>query len=501
MNFKRNCLLITTVLVSVFMVVGCSNNDAYIHYEYFSAKEDKHEDQEFDEGNYIKYGKYEDYVGFGEKEMGSATDVMRNFGEKKLLNDSGEQKLLVIPVEFKDFKCTDLGVSESEYIENVKKGFTGTNENNGFVSAAEYFNRSSYGKLKLDAKVVDKFYTFPKSVAEIKTGITREIVLTYYSDIIKWYEENYGDINDYVIKGLESEDNPSIAKNVPIFLVYTYPINLAKSNSDFFWAFTFESAPLTWASYSFLYTDNGKPDAHTYIHEIGHLLGLNDYYPRETGNTVPEPTGRIDMMDCSVGDETGFSKMYLDWVRPYHIKDSTEIKLTPFEQSGDLILLKDNWNKTVFDEYFIVEMYSPTGLNAYDCNIGNSRAKLPTLPGIKIYHVDARLGYFKRQRTGLEFDCYCDEALPTTINEVVGFAHDNNTYSNPSTINEANYLYELALNNTTEKISGCAQNSHLFRTGDEVAALRFSNGQHLNYKISVSSLNFKEATIKISKIA
>jgi len=57
------------------------------------------------------------------------------------------------------------------------------------------------------------------------------------------------------------------------------------------------------------------------------------------------------MMDYTLGDHTGLSKMLLDWARPYALKRSTTIKLRPFSETGDLLVLKNNWNEKANDEY------------------------------------------------------------------------------------------------------------------------------------------------------
>src|SRR5690606_8294810 len=98
--------------------------------------------------------------------------------------------------------------------------------------------------------------------------------------------------------------------------------------------------------------------------------------------------------DYSIGDHTGYSKMLLDWTRPYVVTDTTEITLRPFYNSGDLILIKDNWNGTAMDEYLLLEFYSPNGLNAHDSRLTNSNPQLMQHAGIKVYHVDARLAYY-----------------------------------------------------------------------------------------------------------
>ena len=53
----------------------------------------------------------------------------------------------------------------------------------------------------------------------------------------------------------------------------------------------------------------GKVDAHTYIHEMGHMLGLPDYYDYSFKSS---PTGMYDMQDNNVGDHNPFSKMHLE---------------------------------------------------------------------------------------------------------------------------------------------------------------------------------------------
>ena len=151
-------------------------------------------------------------------------------------------------------------------------------------------------------------------------------------------------------------------------------------------------------------------------------------------------------------------------------------------------------------------MYVPLGLNYFDANIGNSKAKLPSLPGIKIYHVDARLAYFSRLSSGLEFIEYCDvpyKADPSTSIKNINIAHDNST---PQTVTEIsgykqNYLYELELNNVGHPEAACATNVNLFHKGDSytIKASKFNKESNTFYKISVKSLSYTSATLKIEK--
>ena len=81
-------------------------------------------------------------------------------------------------------------------------------------------------------------------------------------------------------------------------LIYGAPdYQVLGNNAKNLWAYCYwtdndanKNAPTSnvffWASYDFMYpeyagganTTPGLPDAHTYIHELGHCMGLEDYY-------------------------------------------------------------------------------------------------------------------------------------------------------------------------------------------------------------------------------
>ena len=514
MNFKRNCLVIIAFMGATFAVAGCQDNSSFVRYEPIEEVVDTHEDIVF-EDQYIKYGNYKNYVakdGDGNTiDLGDTYNVLTTYTGRHIMQATGDKKILVVPVEFPDYTITNLGVSAEDYVSNLEKAFFGHEKNNKYVSVAEYYNRSSYGKLRITGKVCDKFYTFPKTVYELNTynayKNTRDPVLDCYDKVLDWYDTTYHEsLDEYRIN--PEDENSDIA----MYLVYTLPTELNTLNKTFFWAYTFNIKPLSWSSYSFMNTLAGYPDAHTFIHEVGHLFGLVDYYPTED-KEGPDPAGKIDMMDCSVGDHTALSKMWLNWARPYWVKDSCEITIKALVDSGDLILINDSWNGTVFDEYYVLEFYSPTGLNYYDTNIGNSEAKLPTLPGVKIYHVDARLAYFETQNNKAIFKHYCDEVsdagkpniAPDKVKKNINVAHNNSTNTENTEekeLNLKNYLYELELNHVGSSVSGCADNLNLFRTGDVYKDIN-KNWHKLNttdYNITIVGNTFRDATIKFEKV-
>lgn len=507
MNFKRNCFAISLLACLTMLVTSCGANG---NFKPCKLKSDYFEITEITEGNYTRakeYKAYEAKTTASTVTLGSANEVMRKYGAKKILNSTGDQKLLVIPVEFKDYPVSKTGSTRSKFVDDLECAFFGDASCNTYLSVAEYFNISSYGRLRLSGKVCDKFYTFSKSVEDINKldeEAARTLVANEYSKILNWYSSYYLDMDSFAIPELSTGDkNPNTRKDIPIYLIYTMPSELKEGSNGFFWAYTFVDVPVSWTSFTNIYSEFHEPDSHTLIHETGHLLGLVDYYPtaddaEKTNNIMPEPTARLDMMDCSIGDETAFSKMYLNWTTPYHVHDTTSISMKPFEDSGDLILLNDSWDGTVFDEYYVLEFYTPTMLNTYDSAVGNSDGKLPVLPGVKLYHVDARLGYFNRTHTFLS---YCKEGKDTLTNNTVDYAHNNYTYFESTSAAKRNYLYELVLNRSDVRISGAANDAHLYHGGDVIEGLKSNSFGDLNYKITIDSVTYKEAKISIEKVA
>lgn len=148
------------------------------------------------------------------------------------------------------------------------------------------------------------------------------------------------------------------------------------------------------ASYDFMYQKGeDRIDAHTFIHETGHLLGLNDYY--DYSNTR-SPLGLYDMQDCNVGDHNVWTKTALGWIDPIIIDTSenipAKVHLNPRENGGAIFITND-YSGSVFDEYLVLELYTPNGLNELDSTIAYNSyyGRMPQESGVKLYHVDARL--------------------------------------------------------------------------------------------------------------
>lgn len=317
------------------------------------------------------------------------------------LNSIGTQNILVIPVAFDDAKYQSL-VNDST-LNCIKNAFFGDSKDTSFYSLSDYYYESSLQKLNITGKVSDWFHVGLTS-SQLKNKEQNSYAgeggtIWLLNQAVDWYKQNYDDI--------ETFDNDNDGVIDAVWLVYNVPNVKEDTNmDDTFWAFTYwdtnnvnsnsyEPCAYSWASvYSLFgkFSDGSlsSPDTRTIIHETGHLLGLIDYYDT-TGSSTP--AGMVDMMDMNIGDHNAYTKFTLGWINPRYVYGDGVYSLKPFEEGGDAIIVSyKGYNKTPYDEYFMIEYITPTGINEIDYNKiypGNNLIGYQK-PGIKITHIDSR---------------------------------------------------------------------------------------------------------------
>lgn len=336
----------------------------------------------------------------------------------RYLPSIGESKILVVPVETEDYKYTN------SQLENIDKAFFGTEEENGWESVASFYEKSSYGKLNISGEVTKAVHLGKTSSAiesEAKSYSNQNRQWTDYlvTSVLSTLTTNGYDLSEY------DTDNDGYLD--AIWLVYSVPYN---QSSDLFWAYTTwldndnkfsnkKACLYSWASYGFINQNyklndvrNPYIDSHTYIHETGHRLGLDDYYSYDYGDKNSDgttnydtPIGGLDRRDRNILDHNVYSKYLLGWTKPrvvtkdYLEANNNTLTLNAYEDAGDCLLVpiyKDgsrDYNGTPFDEFLILEYYTPTNLNLKD-----SATQYYTAPkgftqcGVLCFHVDARVG-------------------------------------------------------------------------------------------------------------
>lgn len=330
-------------------------------------------------------------------------DVMANGSGIWSTPSIGDVNLLVLPIDFSDKPSSSLAGGTSESLERINDGFFGErDETDTIESLSSFYKKTSYGKLNISGDVAD-WYRAPKSVSYYESITDESTQTDLIDDIIAGALSQYDKTHD-----LNKYDSNKDGLIDGVWLVYSADINYS-SDSSMFWAFTywsgmeqrFENDSLdvqtyAWASYNFFdeggYQDH--PDAHTFIHETGHMLGLQDFYDYNSSQmNFSSPVGGLDMMDCNIGDHHAFSKYSLGWVEPEVLKTSTTITLKPFTTSGDCAIIPATYyNGTSLSEYIILQYYTPDGLNKLDAETSYSGyPNMYNTSGLLMYHADQRI--------------------------------------------------------------------------------------------------------------
>ena len=349
---------------------------------------------------------------------------------------TGDVNVLVIPIEFAGYPFKQMDGEQVVYdrLDDLETMFNGTDQEVKYwKSLSGFYQESSFGELSIHATIAEtyemgmapsSFMADPDSNG--KSSDYTSAVVSLLSKAVNGYKNLHGSDStkafDYDADGIIDG----------VYLVYSsYDYQTAKAHglsvNDTYWAFTARATPapsvdspnasnFTWASFDFMYSGVAEGigvDSHTFVHETGHMLGLEDYYNYDDINdnaSVPleyrhyTPTGALDMMDYNILDHNMWSKFALGWGRPFVIDSGMTFPLTltlndSISSEGDFILIPDvtsAYNGTAFGEYLMVELYAPTGLNQLDAKTSyrGTRPRGFRSGGVKITHIDSRLALF-----------------------------------------------------------------------------------------------------------
>lgn len=472
-------------------------------------------------------------------------DLIGRGMDQRYLPSIGNSKILVIPIQMADDSFT------TEELNRIEKGFFGKSEETGWESVASFYEKSSYGKLHISGEVtpVVKLNLTTREAENNASNYEKKNV-TYTDSILKAAlkaVDSSIDLTEYDTDGDGYLD--------AVWMVYSPKYS---SSSDFYWAYTTWTEDETsfsgkkaccyaWASVDFLtqkkYTASllsfdYLADSHTFIHETGHMLGLDDYYSYDyeysksnpSGN-ADTPVGGVDMMDFNIGDHDAFSKYYLGWLKPtvlteeYLKANDYRLTLRSQNQYGEAFLLpvsssgKTFYNGTPFDEYLLIEYYTPDGLNLSDAREAyTNKLACYSQPGVLVYHVNATVGKLVlNSKKQIVWDGYAYDMLPDYSSE---WGYDylysliySNTYSRSydPDLKDTNLSYYRGrlislLPATGRRINGSktgfADNSSLYTTGKTFgkngiySGFRFDDGNKPEYSFTVESTSSKNCVLR-----
>ncbi len=442
----------------------------------------------------------------GAMELSDTTE----FVESDACSALGEQRILVIPCRFqgeREFTDGDLSTLEQAFFAEELSSAK------GYFSVKEFYSKSSLGKLSFSgevAPVVDVPYTVKELEEEgdYLPGVPAEIYSKLDSVSSSFLSSYDLDQDGYV-------DNA----------VFVYSSPRSERGGNFWaWVANFATDPNKerpsfnhhmWVGIDFFSSEQYEVDAHTAIHETGHLLGLRDYYPSDSYNLA---LGGHSMMDYNISDHDPYSKMLLRWADPLYYDfssySSLTVSLLPFQTSNQFLLFNPSWNHSALDEYLLFEFYTPDGINAPDAEKRyGSRPLGFTKPGIKVYHVDSRVAkcHYSSQQYAWLFSEYV-ESIPSSYPEdemyVIG-ACNSNEGSRTDASRQGRYK-QIALVENKEfnrlQTGESADDGSLFYQGDEFSSssspyfLRgeWNSKEAINLTMKVDEISPEKATITLT---
>ena len=422
---------------------------------------------------------------------------------------NGDVKVLVIPITLSGSWTNNWSSSKLSDIDKYYFGSTS--------SLKSYYETASFNQMNVSGMVTAPYVETSSDLTtnKIQSDSYYTRLFTVINNAVNYVETNNPSINwsDYDLNDDGCIDNIHLITNFntdsypgDVWGTPLWPHMFATGNSG-----TVDKPVAN--TYSISAIDHVE-SAVTAIHEQGHIFGLQDYY--DYSSTGVDYLGGADMQSYNVFDWNSYSKLSVGWISPYVIdgtSNEAEVTLSAASLNGDCLIIPANyntWNQSAFDEYFLLELFSPYGNNKTDWTFWNNNYANLGDYGVRLYHVDSRLysDYRNREVDVVDYYTYLGANNSYDYGDYVGYsgwgdyklltiiqAGKTNTFG--STSNTRKYLNSSDLFHEGDTFDFNTYKHFLSKKNKTVT--KMDNGETFPYKIYFKKMSKDSVTVVVSK--
>ena len=413
---------------------------------------------------------------------------------------TGDLNVLVVPLFWQDTPGAETEKNLSAIYQSLGRVISADGSVNDYsdgvasngYSLSEYYDTASYGQLNLASFVTDWCY-LPYNSEQNAFALSYEVA----QDILDKIYKMYPNMN---FSSFDQDENGYFDS---VIFINVQTIGVTTMN---FYTPIEAGTPEKPGVNCYINISLSGLGSSVIIHELGHNLGLVDYY--DVNYSGIDAVGSFDMQSQSLGDWNPYSKYSVGWISPEVITglthgESVEIEIGAFANTGDAIVIpgaESFYNGTPFGEYIMIDLFTDYGLNENDAlSYG-----LQDSVGVRIYHVNSVMEGRVLSRDGQE--------IADGEGYSIGTINKANTYSGIGSYHLE--LIQAGGDNTftdLDNLRTMLQKEDLFIAGDSFDASEYTEFFHngllddhkdFGYMIEIVSITAGDtptATIRITR--